>query len=160
MDELREIESLLVEGDATVPKFDPQQLKMGQHVQIIAGSSPETLDQEVLILTSRIAGTVKEVSDDHVVLQDVVMIKEGRTQNAVPVFRSKVPYFRRFFKNTSVGREVTSVPGEVAIELSEILHARELTDSGFEEVREYGHERIGVDYDFNAIDDQPATTQR
>ncbi len=157
MDQLKEIESFFVECETSVPTLDPKELKAGQHIQIIAGSSPNTLNQEVLLLTSRIAGTVKEVSADRVILQDVVMIKEGRTQHAVPVV-SKVPYFNRRFKSTGVRREVTPVPGEVAIELSEILHAKELTDSGFEEVREYGVERIGVDFDFNVAEGRPAIT--
>lgn len=157
MDELREIESFLVWGETSGPPLDPKQLKVGQHVQVIAGGSPKTLDQEVQFLTSRIAGTVKEISDDRVVLQDVVMIKQVRSQQAVPVV-SKVPYLSRLFKNTGVGREVTAVPGEVTIELSEILHAKELTDSGFAEVREFGVERIGVD--FNVEDGRPVMAQQ
>ena len=101
---------------------------------------------------------MKEISDDRVVLQDVVMIKGRRTQQAVP-FVGKVPYFGRRFKNTGVAREGTSVPGEVAIELGEILHTQELTDPAFEGIQKHGVERIGVDFDFNVEDGQTVMRQ-
>ena len=151
MDELREIESVVFRGDPMVPTLDPKQLQVAQHVQIMTGIPSEDFQQEIEALTSRIAGTVKEITADHVVLQDVVMISQKQTQRAVPVV-GKVPYFNQFFKNTAIGRELTPVPGDVTIELSKILHAKELTDSGFAEVRESGVERIGVDFDFNGED--------
>ena len=160
MDELKELETHFVAPDSIVPQFDSSQLKAGQHVKIITGIQPETFPQAIeMILFSGIAGTVKEVSADRVVLQDVVMISAKPTQHGVPV-ASKVPYFGRRFKNTGVRREVTPVPGEVTIELSEIIDAKELTDAAFEDVRKHGVERIGVDFDFNAAEGGSAISQQ
>ena len=150
MDELGELETHFAAPDDIVRQFDPSRLKAGQHVQIVTGVPPETLPQAILSLLSGIAGTVKEVSADRVILLDVVIISARPTQHTVPI-AGKVPYFGRLFKNSSGDRrEVTPVPGEVAIELSEILHARELTDTAFEQVKQYDAERIGVDFDFAA----------
>lgn len=160
MVELEELKTHFAAPDDIVPQFDPSQLKAGQHIQIVTGVPPETLPQEILSLLSGIAGTVKEVSADRVVLQDVVMISTRPTQHAVPI-AGKLPYFGRLFKNSSgVRREVTPVPGEVAIELSEILHAKELTNTAFEQVRKYGVERIGVDFDFNIAEDGAVISQQ
>ena len=159
MEELREIEAVLVESDASVPKLDPSQLQVGQHVRILTGSLPETLHQEVLFLTSGIVGTVKSACSDHIILHNVVVLSERRTQHAVPIAGS-LPYFNRLFKHVSIGREVTPVPGEVTIKHSEIMHARELTDARIEELRQYRVERIGADFDFNVEDGRTAATQQ
>jgi hypothetical protein len=146
--------------DSIVAHLDLSQIKAGQHLQIWTGSLPEDFLQEVLDLFSGIVGTVKEVSADRVILVDVVVISAKPTQHAVPI-AGKLPYFGRLFKNAPVvRREVTPVPGEVAIELSEILHAKELTDTGFADVRKYGFERIGVDFDYNIAEDQAAISHQ
>ncbi len=158
MEVLKEIETHFVESSGIAPTPDPSQLKAGQHVKILTGNPPETLSKEIRLLTSGIAGTVKEVSADRVVLQDVVMISSRTTQQVRPIV-SKVPFSGRFFANTGVLPEVTPVPGEVAIELSEILEAKVLTDTAFEQVRTYGVERLGVDFDF-AAEGGAATSQQ
>ena len=144
-----ESETASVPPDFMMSHLDLSQLKAGQHVQIWTGSPPEDFLEEILCLFSGIAGTVKEVSADRVVPQDVVMISAKPTQHGVPV-ASKVPYFGRLFKNTGVRREVTPVPGEVAIELSEILDAKVLSCKLFAPALKYGAERIGVDFDYSA----------
>lgn len=149
---VKDAEAFLVECETSVPTLDPKQLKVGQHIQILTGGVPVTDFPEFIALPTKVAGTVKVISNGRVVLQDVVMINDRRTQQAVPIV-SKVPYVSRLFKNTGVGREVASVPGEVAIELSEILHAKALTDAEFEDIQKYGVERIGVDFDVKATDD-------
>ncbi|MBC7965636.1 MAG: hypothetical protein H7Z17_06880, partial [Fuerstia sp.] len=103
-----------------------------------------------MTISRSFAGTVKANDGDRLVLQDVVLINEGRSQTGVPVV-SRVPYFSRLFKNTSVARQGVSIPGEVALERSKILHACELTDDNFRSIRQNsGDERIGIDFDFNA----------
>ncbi len=98
------------------------------------------------------AGTVKANDGERLVLQDVVLINEARSQTGVPVL-SEVPYFSRLFKNTGVARQGVSIPGEMALERSKILHACELTDDNFKNIRQNGgDERIGVDFDFNIAD--------
>lgn len=156
MDELKELEAHFVDSGGIAITPDPSQLKAGQHVKILMGNPPETLSQEIRLLTSGIAGTVKEVSADRVVLQDVVMISSKPTQQGIPIV-SKLPFSGRLFTNTGVRREVTPVPGEVTIELSKILEAKVLTDTAFEDVRKYGAERIGVDFDFSAEQTDPET---
>ncbi len=105
------------------------------------------------------AGTVKANDGDRLVLQDVVMINIVKL-NGTPMV-SKVPYFNRLFKNTGVGRKGVSIPGEVALERSKILHACQLTDDNFKAIRQNGgYERIGVDIDFNVADGEDATPQQ
>lgn len=155
MDELRELQSFLIQGETSVPTLDPKQFHVGQHVHMIAGDSPTTLDQEIRLLTSSIAGTVKEVSTDRVVLQDLMMVKTGRSQG-VPVV-SKVPYISRLFRNSGVGRVSTAVPGELTIEMSSILHSSELSEVEFDAMQKNAQsQRIGVDYDFEIPDAQLA----
>ena len=151
----------LFDEHGPLPKIDPQELKPGQHVRLITGERPTCDDpdirDEVLMFSRSFAGTVKANDGDRLVLQDVVMINDAGKQSGVPIV-SKVPYFSRRFKNTSVGRKGVSIPGEVALERSKILHACQLTDDNFNAIRQNGgYERIGVDFDFNVADDLEAT---
>ncbi len=152
----------LVNEQGRVPKIDPQELIPGQHVQLLTGEnlSGDFLD-EVEMFTRSFAGRVKANDGDRLVLQDVVMINEARSMTGVPIFRSKLPYFNRFFKNTNVAPQGVSIPGEVHLDRSKILHACELTDDSFKTIRQNGgHERIGVDFDFNVADGEDATSQQ
>jgi hypothetical protein len=143
----------LFNDQGPLPKIDPQELKPGQHVQLLTGEnlSGDFLD-EVEMCTRSFAGTVKANDGDRLVLQDFVMIHEARSQTGVPVL-SKIPYVSRLFKSTGAGRKGISIPGEVALERSKILHACELTDESFKTIRQNGgYERIGVDFDFNVAE--------
>ena len=158
---LMRMDVFLFNGQGPLPKIDPQELKPGQHVRLITGERPNCDDpdilDEVLTISESFAGTVKANDGDRLVLQDVVMINETRSQTGVPIV-SKVPYVSRRFKNTSVARQGISIPGEVALERSKILHASELTDDSFKTIRQNGgYERIGVDFDFNVADHLDAT---
>ena len=160
------LDVFLVNEQGRLPKIDPQELKPGQHVRLITGERPNCDDPDILgeVLTisrSRsFAGTVKTNDGDRLVLQDVVMINEARKQTGVPIV-SKVPYVSRLFKSTGVGRKHVSIPGEVALERSKILHACELTDDSFKTIRQNGgEERIGVDFDFNVADGDDVTPQQ
>ncbi|MDA1231207.1 MAG: hypothetical protein O2856_10570 [Planctomycetota bacterium] len=157
---VKDAEAFLVECETSVPALDPKQLKAGQHIQILTGGTPMTDFPEFIVLPTKMAGSVKEVGPDRVVLQDVLMVNESRSQQGVPIV-SKVPYVSRLFKNTGVGRVSTAIPGELTIELSRILHASELTAEEFEAMQKNGMpERIGVDFDFNIEDGRSAITQR
>ena len=155
------LEVFLCNDQGPLPKIDPQELKPGQHVRLITGENRSgDFLEEVEMLTRSFAGTVKANDGDRLVLQDVVMINEARKQTGVPIV-NHVPYFSRLFKNTSVAREGVSIPGEVALERSKILHACELTDESFKTIRQNGgYERIGVDFDFNVADSGDATPQQ
>ena len=161
---LANMEVFLVNEQGRLPKIDPQELKPGQHVRLITGERPNCdvpdIRDEVLMFSRSFAGTVKANDGDRLVLQDVVLINEGRSQTGVPIV-SKVPYFSRCFKNTSVVRQGVSIPGEIALERSRILHACELTDDNFKNIRQNGgDERIGVDFDFDVANDGDATPQQ
>ena len=157
------MEVFIVNEQGRMPKIDPGELKPGQHVRLITGEgcdNPDFLD-EVSMMSRSFAGTVKsnDGNGNRLVLQDVVMINEARSQTGVPVI-SKVPYVSRLFKNTGVGRQGISIPGEVALERSGILYACQLTDDKFKTIRQNGgEERIGVDFDFNVADGGDATLQ-
>ena len=95
---------------------------------------------------------------DRVILQDVVMMSESRSSSGVPIV-SHLPYVSRLFKNNGVARVTTHIPGEVTIELSEIICVSEVTDVDFDAVQNNGcYERIGVDFDLNVVDGLPAKT--
>lgn len=164
IEQLSEMESYLVTCETSVPTLDPKQLNVGQHVQImIGGMSDDEFPYSVAIPT-KVAGTVKEVNADHVVLQDVMMIKTGRSQQGVPVV-SKVPYISRYFKNTGIARVSTAIPGALTIELSSILHTGEVSDVEFDAMQKNGKpQRIGVDFDFSVEDgrlaDSPVIMQQ
>ena len=155
---------ILVNEQGPLPKIDPEALKPGQHVRLITGERPNCnepdLQEEVLMFSRSFAGTVKANDGERLVLQDVVMINEVRSQTGVPIV-NKVPYFSRLFKNTGVARrQGISIPGEVALERSKILNACELSDDNFKTIRQNGgYERIGVDFDFNVADSPEATPQ-
>ena len=158
MEVLKDVEVFLRDSQGRMQKLDPKQLKAGQHIQILTGGVPNTHVPEIMMHATMIAGTVKLMDGDRVVLQDVVMIKESRSKPNSS-FGSRIPYVSRWGRSTGIGRVSTAVPGEVAIKLSEILNASELTDVEFDAVRKNGggFERIGVDFDFNVADDLEAT---
>ncbi len=108
------LDVFLFNEQGPLPKIDPQELKPGQHVRLITGETPNCderdIGEEVLMFSRSFAGTVKANDGDRLVLQDVVMINEGRSQTGVPIV-NKVPYFSRLFKNTSVARQGVSIPG-------------------------------------------------
>ena len=161
MEVLKGMEVFLADSQGRIPKLDPKQLKAGQHVQILTGGVPDTHVPEIMIHSTMIAGTVKVMDGDRVVLQDVVLINEARSQNAVPIV-SKVPYVSRRFKSTGPPRrQGISIPGEIALERSKILHACELTGDNFKTIRQNGgEERIGVDFDLNVADGEETILQQ
>ena len=154
------LEMSLHDAEGQLPKLEPHQMKTGQHVMMLAGGKPDSFLDEVSMLTKPIVGTVKQLDGDRVVLQDVMIISESRSSSGVPVV-NHVPYFSRLFKSTSIGRTTTPIPGEVTIELSNIHCVSELTDDRFLAAQKNGGcERIGVDFDFNVVDGEPATAQQ
>ena len=162
LDTVKRLEVNLRNAYGELEKIDPQQLKSGQHVQLLTGKQPNRDYSEGLAISSTmIAGTVKVIDGDSVVLCDAIMIEERRIPNGVPIVQ-KVPYFNRLFKNSGTGRIAAAlIPGEVTIERSDILQASELTEDSFQSIRQNGrHERIGVDFDFNVADSGDATPQQ
>lgn len=154
MDELREIESFFVTGETSA--LNPKQLNVGQHVQIMISGGTDNEFPNSVAAPTKVAGTVKEVNADHVVLQDLMMVKESRSKPSSS-FTTKIPYVSRWGRNSGVGRVSTAVPGELTIEMSSILHAGEVADVEFEAMQENAQpERIGVDFDYEVADRQLA----
>ncbi|HQZ66766.1 MAG TPA: hypothetical protein PLY87_16855 [Planctomycetaceae bacterium] len=155
MRELNQIEAHFFHEGVAMGELDPQQLQPGQHVEILSGSTPKDSGDPILIHKTIMAGTVKEVVGDQIVLSDVVLVNEARKQQGVPIV-NKVPYFSRRFKNTGIARSGTHIPGEVTIEKSKILEAHELTKEALASLSGTGgYERIGVDFDFPNTNDEP-----
>ena len=156
-----EAEVFLLASTGSREKLDLQQLNPGQHVQLITGSKRSASSGDALILDSAVmAGTVKELVGDSVVLSDLILFNEYRSTTSTPILR-KVPYLSRLFQNTFVARTRTPIPGEITIEKSEILHANDLTEAEFLAFpKTGGHERIGIDLDFDipSATDEPAPT--
>jgi hypothetical protein len=145
LEDMEEIEDAF-QGDSTVPKIDLKSIRVGQHLQILGTRKPAAPFPDLMASVFKVAGTVRQMGTDSVVLQDAVIISHEMTVTGTPVV-SKVPHFGRLFSNTGTRRSVTAVPGEVLIDRAGILSARELTEEEFESVRKHGELRIGVDYD-------------
>jgi hypothetical protein len=148
MQDLADLEECFIgsQDSTTVPKPDLESIRVGQHLQILGSRKPTAQFPDLMASVFKVAGTVKQMGTDGVVLQDAVIISHESTVTGTSVV-SKVPHFGRLFSNTGTRRSVTAVPGEVLIECASILAARELTAEAFESVREHGEIRIGVDYD-------------
>lgn len=132
-----------------VTTLDPHRIQPGQIVRVVTGQNQIDADSILVIESAMMAGRVKEVLGERIVLSDVIVINQHRTEQAVPIV-SKVPYVSRLFKNTGVAYSGTSIPGEVTISKSEILNAQELTETEFQNFpRADGYGRIGIDFDFN-----------
>ena len=146
MQDLHALESTLF---TPVTMLDPHRIQSGQIVRVVTGQNKVDADSIMVIESAMMAGRVKEVLGERIVLSDVIVINEQRAEHGVPIV-NKLPYFSRLFKNTGIAYSGTSIPGEVTIDKSEILNARELTEAEFHDFpRTGGYERIGIDFDFN-----------
>ena len=131
--------------------LETDQLKPGQHVQLITGenltgSHPGSSVGTTLL----IAGTVKSIDGGRIVLHDAAVLDSDSTQRGVTII-NKLPYISRVFKNTETFLRGTPIPGEVTIERSAILRAGEIAEERLQSLRNSGDfERIGVDFDFTA----------
>jgi hypothetical protein len=143
--------------------LDGDDLKPGQRVRLVTTVSgdersfsqfvnePGQPHMEVQRITL-IAGTIRSADQQEVVLSDVVTVSNRYL--AAPVFRSKLPYLGRLFKNTNSAALSTSpVPGEVRLNRASILDAAEISDADWGMYQRGSvTERIGVDFDFNIAD--------
>lgn len=146
---------------ATVPSVEPQirvmtglipieidQIKPGQYCEFaIAGPvSPET---PVTTRSPVIAGRVVSADGSGVVLTESVSIdRSARTAVRPSPFR-KVPYLSRLYKNTGVGIETNSIPGEVRIPRTSIDQASTISPEQWPTIRDGGFVRVGIDFDFD-----------
>ena len=130
--------------------LETDQLKPGQHVQLItgenlSGSHPDPTSAGTALL---IAGTVKSIDGGRVVLHHAAVLDSDSTVRGATVI-NKLPYISRVVKNTGAFLRGTPIPGEVTIERSEILRASEITEEWLQSIRNSSgdFERIAVDFD-------------
>jgi hypothetical protein len=97
----------------------------------------------------QVAGTIVSVDENVLVLNNAVKLTEGRMTGAPIV--SNIPYVSRFFKNSGVGREAISIPGEVSIVRSEIQGISNLTADDLAGLHKTSDSmKMGVDFDYRA----------
>jgi hypothetical protein len=152
-----------VDASGRTRPLDANDLKPGQHVQLVTTISGDERQSPHLVnepgqpylelqRTTLIAGTIRSVDQQELVLTDVVTVS---TRNmAVPKFSSKLPYLGRLYKNSnSMTPSTSAVPGEVRLNQASILDAAEISDSDWVMYQRGSvTERIGVDFDFNIAD--------
>jgi len=153
-----------VDTSEGIRPLDMNELKPGQHVRLVttvAGdersfsqfvNEPGQPHMEVQRITL-IAGTIRSADQQELVLSDVVTVSNRNV--GAPVFRSKLPYLQRLYRNSNSAAISTSpVPGEVRLNRASILDAAEINDSDWERYQQGSViERIGVDFDFNIVAD-------
>lgn len=134
------------------------ELKPGQHVRLVtivssdvpSGGEFSTESCDACVMSHRttvIAGTIRSVDQEGLVLTDVVALSNRNV--AVPMI-SKVPYLSRLYKNSyDLVISSSAVPGEVRLNRRAILHIAEIGNADWA-MYQQGHvvERIGVDFDF------------
>ena len=147
MDDLREIE-----GHFQQPNFLPgliAKLKPGQHVCLLTNSTVSRTLTSVNRSIEQVAGTIVSVDENVLVLNNAVKLTEGR-MTGTPIV-SNIPYISRFFKNSGVGREAISIPGEVSIVRSEIQGISNLTSDDLAGLHKTSNSmKMGVDFDYQA----------
>lgn len=148
MDDLREIEGHFQQSGFTPGLI--AELKPGQHVCLLTHSTVSRTPNSVRRSIEQVAGTIVSVDEDALVLNNAVKLTEGRTMTGTPIV-SKLPYVSRLFKNSGVGREAISIPGEVSIVRSKIQGIGNLTADDLAGLHKTSDSmKMGVDFDYNA----------
>jgi hypothetical protein len=141
-----------IEGHFQQLNFSPAliaKLKPGQHVCLLTHSTVSRTPTSVRRSMEQVAGTIVSVDENVLVLNNAVKLTEGR-MTGTPIV-SKIPYISRLFKNSGVGREVISIPGEVSIVRSEIQGIGNLTADDLAGLQQTSDSmKMGVDFDYQA----------
>ncbi len=128
--------------DAAAVSLDLNSLQAGQRVRLVTSSATiEELKRGGSLDTVEYIGTIETIDQNQIVLKDASLLIEARATRATPVF-GRVPYMSRFFKNTSIAREMQAMPHPVTISRSNLVVALP-PETQFQE-------RIGVDFDYSA----------
>jgi hypothetical protein len=146
LEDLKEFESVVTGKNVSAAAPVLRTIPVGRHLQLLTSSDPKTDVRNLPGTLVKLAGTVIQNSEDSLTLQDAVIIRDENTVTGTPII-SRLPHFERLFRNAGSRTVASAVPGEVTIEYSSILTARELDADAFLEVRTSGSVRRGVDYD-------------
>lgn len=139
---LHRIESGFQVIDPSGSQIPLKDLQSGQQVRLVtSASTPEEMQNGSGLVTAEYVGTIDVIDDNNIVLKNASLLTNARVQRATPVV-SRVPYFSRLFKTTSIARDMQPLPHGVTVPRSKIIVA--LRPEPTEVV-----ERIGVDFDFN-----------
>lgn len=139
---LHRIESGFHVIDPSALQIQLKDLQAGQQVRLVASSSTlEEWKKSGMIDTTEYFGTIDAIDADKIVLKDASLVTSAKVVRATPIM-SRVPYFSRMFKNTTLGKETHPLPHGVTIPRSKVIVA---LGASAEIV-----ERMGVDFDFNA----------
>lgn len=86
---------------------------------------------------SMIAGTIQTDADDRITLKDTVLVREHWAQTAEPMV-SNWPFVGRLFKSTGATVTCTcmEIPGNVMIQRSSVIFAKEMTANEFDSFRQ------------------------
>ncbi|MBL8820099.1 MAG: hypothetical protein JNL58_29010 [Planctomyces sp.] len=139
---LHRIESGFHVIDPSALQIQLKDLQAGQQIRLVTSASTvaEMKDGGSLDTTEYV-GTIDAIDADNIVLRDASLVTSAKVVKATPIM-SRVPYFSRMFRNTSIAKETHPLPHGVTIPRSKIIVA---LGAGSEVT-----ERIGVDFENNA----------
>ena len=147
---LHRIESSFQVVDPSALQIQLKDLQAGQQVRLVTSASTVTeLNDGGSLETTEYVGTIDAIDADNIALKDASLVTRATVVRATPIM-TRVPYFSRMFKNTSVGQETHPLPHGVTVPRSKVIVA---IGAGAEVVKQ-----IGVDFDFNA--DTNGTAER
>jgi hypothetical protein len=139
---LHRIESSFHVIDPSALQIQLKDLQAGQQVRLVTSASTlEEMKDGGSIDTTEYVGTINAIDADNIVLTDASLVTIAKVARGTPIV-SRVPYFSRMFKNTSLAKDIHPLPHGVTIPRSKVIVALG-AGSEFEE-------RIGVDFDYNA----------
>ena len=91
------LSALSLSAAAETPTIETDELRIGSHVELVTKETVSGFQRS----STNYLGTVKELSDDAVILRDVTLT--NHSDKTPPVVRN-IPYVNRFFKNVGIGR--------------------------------------------------------
>jgi len=139
---LHRIESRFHVVDSSAMEIHLKDLQAGQQVRLVTSASTlAEMKDGGNVNTTEYVGTIDEIDADNIVLKDASLVTRAKVVRGTPIM-SRVPYFSRMFKNTSIGQETHPLPHGVTVPLSKVIVALGASS----EIKE----RMGVDFDYNA----------
>jgi hypothetical protein len=139
---LHRIESGFHVIDPSGLQIELKDLQAGQQIRLVTSASTVAeMKNGGSLETTEYVGTIDAIDTDNIVLKDASLVTRAKVVRGTPVL-SRVPYFSRMFKNTSIGQETHPLPHGVTIPRSKVIVALGANS----EIKE----RMGVDFDYNA----------
>ena len=139
---LHRIESSFHVVDPSAMEIHLKDLQAGQQVRLVTSASTlAEMKDGGNVNTTEYVGTIDAIDADNIVLKDASLVTRAKVVRGTPIM-SRVPYFSRMFKNTSIGQETHPLPHGVTVPLSKVIVALGASS----EIKE----RMGIDFDYNA----------